>query len=284
MIQFRQRNLIWLGILSAMTAVAVIGADIPAVEVILLALTAGAVVGSFVNFRTARPEALVEAIQQRAPGSPNARITPQAREAVARAAGRGAAPPPGVMLQDLGLIAMHTGEDGMVMRRTRALSKDDDSTRPFITLYVAPSEADRQSIIRFEIIDQNGQDQYVHEMRVYLRDGEVNILADHHLPLYGNTRIEGFGTWDLRVYLDGQMLAMHSVAMQPSDEDRQNRLGRRVDARRYITQSEDDEAGSGGARAPRRRLAVEGDEGDLPMTLEQLLRTQKDQNRTSSER
>lgn len=286
MIRFRQRNLIWLGILGALTAIAIIGADIPAVETILLALTGAAALGTLVDFRIARPEKIVGAIQQRTPGSTASRTTAQAREALSRASSRGSVMPPGIEMLDIGMIALQAGPDGMVMRRSRALSKDDDGVRPFLTLQVSPSEADRQAVVRFEIIDQNGQEQYIHEMRVYMRDGEVNILADHHLRLYGNDAIVGFGDWDLRVYLDGQLLGMHGVAVHPSEEERRNRLGgRRDEGRQYIMQS-DGEAGGQRASSRNQRLTVSEDEdaGDIPMTLEQLLRAQNNENRTSGGR
>jgi hypothetical protein len=201
--------------------------------------------------------------------------------------------PPGIELLDVGMIALQAGPDGMVMRRSRTLSKDDDGVRPFLTLQVNPSEADRQAVIRFEIIDHNGQEQYIHEMRVYMRDGEVNILADHHLRLYGNNAIEGFGDWDLRIYFDGQLLGMHGVAVIPSEEERRNRLGGagREASRRFVMESDGEgSARDSGARnderapARNRRLTVSEDdegEGDIPMTLEQLLRAQNSQNRTT---
>lgn len=281
MIRFRQRNLIWLGILGALTAVAIIGADIPAVETILLALTSAAAVGTLVDFRVARPQTLVGAIQQRTPGSTASRTTAQAREALSRAASRGSGLPPGIDMLDVGMIALQAGPDGMVMRRSRSLSKDDDGVRPFITLQVSPSEADRQAVVRFEIIDQNGQEQYIHEMRVYMRDGEVNILADHHLRLYGNDAIVGFGDWDLRVYLDGQLLGMHGVAVNPSEEERRNRVG---GGRQYVMQSEGDDEGRVSARNQRLTVKDDEDAGGIPMTLEQLLRAQQEENRTSGGR
>lgn len=268
MIRFRQRNLVWLAILTVMTALAVIGADIPALEVVLMGLLGAAAVASMLDLRAARADLLVGALQQRVPGSTNSRITAQAREAVARASSRGAGTTPGLTLLDVGLIATATGDEGMTMRRTRTISKDDDGVRPFITLEVAPYEADRNALLRFEIIDQSGREQYIHEMRVYLRDGEVNILADHHLPLLNNGMIEGFGDWDLRVFLDGKMIGVHGFDLAPSDEDRRSRLSGGTRTRRYIMESADE---------------AEEAEEDIPMTLEQLLRNQsQNQNRNSS--
>jgi len=114
--------------------------------------------------------------------------------------------------------------DGLAMRRTRNISKDDDGVRPFITLYVHPEEAERQAVIRYEMYNQLGEEQYVHEMKTYLREGELNLLADHHLPLSGNRGIDGSGDWDLRVYVDGNLIGMHNLMLSPSVNERRRRL------------------------------------------------------------
>lgn len=256
MIRFRQRNLLWLSILGGMTTIALIAGGSPLAALLLLGLFGAAVAGSFINLNTARP--LVGALQQRAPVVGGSRVSAQAREAVSRASSRGGYANPALTLLDVGLIGMYSGGDGMVMRRARTVSKEDDSVRPFVTLNVAPAEADRTALLRFEIIDHNGREQYIHEMRVYLRDGEVNILADHHLPLFGNPQIEGFGGWDLRVLLDGNLLGLHAFTLSPSDEERRTRLAGSA-PRRHFVQGDDDE---------------DEDDSDIPMTLEQLLRNQ----------
>jgi hypothetical protein len=103
-------------------------------------------------------------------------------------------------------------------------------------------------------------------MSVYLRDGELNILADHHLPLRNNGQVEGSGEWDLRVFLDNDLVGIHSFTLTPSDDERVRRLG-------------------GGAARPRRYVMPQAAEADaeneeVPLTLEDLLRNQKNQGRS----
>jgi hypothetical protein len=130
-----------------------------------------------------------------------------------------------LMLLDVGLISSQSTAEGMVMRKSRSISGDDDGVRPFVSLHVPPSEADRQAVVRFEIIDQNGDQRYVHEMKTYLRDGEMNILADHHLPLLNNREINrNGGDWDLRVSVDGTWIGMLSFNVTPSIFERERDL------------------------------------------------------------
>jgi hypothetical protein len=184
---------------------------------------------------------------------------------VERARRRGGYIDPTVTLMDLGLIVSQSGQEGMVMRRTRSISQDDDGVRPFITLHVEPDGADRHALVRFEIIDHNGQQQYIHEMKTYMRDGQMNILADHHLPLMGNERIQGGGEWDLRILIDNMLVGAFSFAMNPSLIERQG-------GAHYVY---------GDAEQPPRRSRLEMEEEEPPMSLEELLRSQERSNRNS---
>lgn len=225
MFQYKRRNTIWLGLLLAMTGLAFIAGTItPGIELVLLALIAGALVTSF-TLDAGRSRNLFNQLSQRATHSLlTSKLSPTAREALNRAEGRGVSINPNLTMIDVGLIASMYGEDGLAMRRTRSISKDENGVRPFVTFQVDPQEADRNAIVRFELIDQQGQSQYVHEMDVYLRDGEFNILADHHLPLADNDNITGMGDWDLRVQIDGKLVGIHSFTLSPSYEERQERL------------------------------------------------------------
>ena len=194
------------------------------------------------------------------------RITPQAREAAERAAARaGYFNRSGIVMLDIGLIAMQAGAEGMAMRRTRNISKDDDGARPFITLFVMPEEAERQAVIRYEIYNHLGEEQYVHEMKTYLREGELSLLADHHLPLAGNHGVDGNGDWDLRVYVDNSLIGMHNLMLAPSVTERRRRLSGEAEA---------------GAEQPARRRnladAVIVEEPEQPQTaqLKDLLQQQ----------
>ena len=187
--RLRRRNLAWASLLALMVLVAAVSG---AVQAEVLALLIGLLaVGTALSLIELQPARLRESI----PPSPLARMrmSAEAREAVDRARRRGSQIYSSLALIDIGLIGSQTNEEGMVMRKSRTISGDDDGVRPFITLHVRPEDADRHALIRFEIIDHNGQSQYVHEMKVYLRDGEMNILADHHLPLAGNVALPTTG-------------------------------------------------------------------------------------------
>ena len=257
MIHFKRRNTLWLAALSALMALVLISGNVAGdVQALLLGVFVLAVVGTFVDLSSVTSG--VQNLQQHSP-LVRSRMSPQAREAVARANSRPGYRAPDVQLADIGLIASQSGREGMAMRRTRTISKDDDGVRPFLTLQVSPQEADRNARIRYEIIDQNGREQYIYEMNVFLRDGEMNILADHHLPLRKNEQIAGVGDWDLRVFVDGDLVAVHNFALTASSEERRRRLSGN---QYYIT----------GKEELSESYEEEGDE-EIPLSLEDLLRS-----------
>lgn len=248
--RFRRRNTAWLAALTALTVIAgVSGAATPAALIALIGLLGIALAASFIEVR---PRRLREAI----PSSPLAmmRMSTQAREANERARRRGGFTPSGLTLLDVGLISLVTSPDGsMIMRRGRQISLDDKGVRPYITLNVDPESADRNAMVRFEIIDHTGQTQYVHEMKTFLRDGEMNILADTQLPLLGNERLTGAGDWDLRVSVDSMTVGLLSFTTTPSIIARSRQFATGVTDEAVV------------------RLEDEADES-APMTLEDLMR------------
>lgn len=208
------------------------------VFVALVALYAVALAASLIELQ---PRRLREAI----PASPltRMRMSAQAREASERARRRSSYAPSGLTLLDVGLISLVTSSDGsMIMRRGRQISLDDSGVRPYITLNIEPNDADRNALIRFEIIDHNGQVQYVHEMKTFLRDGEMNILADTQLPLYGNERLPGAGDWDLRVSVDGATLGLLSFGTTPSIAGRSRQVARQADTAAIRLEDEADDS------------------------------------------
>ncbi len=222
--RIRRHNTLWLTILGTLVAIVVLsGGATPTVTAALIGLFALALAASVIELR---PRRLLDTV----PASPLQlmKMSPHAREATERARRRTAYMPTGLALMDVGLISLQSSPEGMVMRRSRSISLDDNGVRPYITLNVAASESDRNAVIRFEILDQNGQAQYVHEMKTYLRDGEMNILADHQLPLTGNDKVAGAGDWDLRVYADGALMGMLSFSTTPSLAERQRLFQRSV--------------------------------------------------------
>lgn len=245
MMRLKRRNTAWLAMIGSMVALAFISGAVPAQAMLLLVgLLAVAVAASVIEVR---PEQLREGL----PPSPltRMRMSTEAREAVDRARRRGGYTNSDLTLIDIGLISSHASPEGVVMRKSRSISGDDDGVRPFISLQVPPADADRTALVRFEIVDSNGERQYIHEMRTYLRDGEMNILADHHLPLFSNEKIAAAsGDWDLRVMVDGALAGVLSFTVTPA-------IDQRFPARRD-------------------RLADAAEE--QPMSLEDLMRQSRD--------
>ncbi|MGQ9889282.1 MAG: hypothetical protein ACUVSX_12440 [Aggregatilineales bacterium] len=247
--RFRQRNLPWAAALALLVAiVAVSGAASAEVLAVVAGLAGLGAAASLVELQPVR-------LRQAMPPSPLARMrmSADAREAVDRARRRGSQIYSSLTLMDIGVISAHTTAEGMVMRKSRSVSGDDDGVRPFVTLHVRPEDADRNALVRFEIIDHNGQRQYVHEMKVFLRDGEMNILADHHLPLADNPQLATTGgEWDLRVSIDGMLAGALSFNVSPSLRARERQLAQ---ATRRVGTSSDQSAAE-----------------DAPIRLEDLLR------------
>lgn len=223
MVRFRRKNTAWLTVLGLIVLLALLAAGpamTPPVAIALLAIFAMAALVSSVEVGRER-ENLMSTLRRMPTKS---RMSAQAREAAERAKMNGGYTSSGITLMDIGLIAVQSSVEGMAMRRTRSISKDDDGARPFITLNVEPEDADRNVLLRFEINSHGGESIFVHEMKAYLRDGEMSIMADHHLPLDGNPRIQGMGDWDLRVYMDGNLIGMHNFTLSPSMRERNRRL------------------------------------------------------------
>lgn len=221
--RIRSHNIAWLGILGVLILLVFLsGAASPQVLAALLAIYAIAAAGSLIEVQPARWRETMQS-------SPltRMRMSPEAREASDRARRRSSGLPTDLTLLDIGLISTQGTVDGMVMRKGRSISGDDDGVRPFITLHVQPGQADRNALIRYEIVDNNGQVRYVHEMKTYLRDGEMHILADHQLPLGANADLNGMGDWDLRVTIDGAMAGILSFTVTPSLRQRERLIASR---------------------------------------------------------
>ena len=251
--RIRRRNLAWLSVLASLILLVFLsGAATAQVLAVLVGVFIIAVLASVVEIE---PKALMPTARS----SPlkRMRMSAEAREAADRAQRRGEYYQSDMTLMDVGLISSHSSPEGMVMRKSRTISGDDDGVRPFITLHVEPEDADRNATIRFEIIDHHGQRQYIHEMKTYLRDGEMNILADHHLPLLTNQQIGQGGDWDLRVSVDSALVGILSFAVTPSLIQRDHQM------------------------AQRSRLEEDFDiqEDDAPLSLEELIRNQQSSRR-----
>jgi hypothetical protein len=222
--QFKSRNWPWLAVLSGMVGMALVGGGVdPITATALLSGLGAAAAVSFMRDGNPQPRQVMDKIT-RVPRRALLKTSSSARAAVERATKRGEYIDPDLALLDVGLISTQTTEEGMKMSKARTVSKDDDGVRPFITLHVEPADADRQAVVRFEIIDQRGNRQYMYDMQIYLREGDVNIITDTQLPLLGNAQISGTGDWDLRVYVDNRLAGVHTFALAPSFDERMNRV------------------------------------------------------------
>jgi hypothetical protein len=263
--RLKRRNFAWLTALGAAVAVAILAGTTPIVSAALLGIYGLAAVATLIDFK---PERLLDRSRS---SLTTMRMSSEAREAVERARRRGAYNDDGPTLLDIGLITAQSNREGMVMRRTRSVSLDDDGVRPFITLHVQSQQADQTARIRFEIIDGGGATQYVHEMRAYLRDGEMNILADHQLPLAENAALQS-GDWDLRVLLDGKLIGAHMFTLAPSLNDRFRRVGTGANAAPQ-------QSSTPATRHEGDRLALnDTPSSDEPLSLEELLRSRSNRN------
>ena len=265
--RIRRRNLAWLTILGALVMVAVLsGAALtPAATIMLIALYAFAVAASVLEFQPTR------LIDQSRSSLTQMRMSAEAREAVERARRRTGATTSGLTVLDVGLITSQSNREGMVMRKTRSVSLDDDGVRPFVTIHVQPERADQQVLLRFELSDGSGSQRYVHEMKTYLREGEMNILADHHLPLVANSKLEA-GDWDLRVFVDGALNAAHSFSMTPSLRERYRRF---EEARGESAREERVSSARSNLSEPAPKL------DEQPLSLEELLRSRSESRQSS---
>ena len=258
MIRYNPKNTIWLAALSAIMALVLISGNLGTeVQAALVGLYLLIVTATFVDVAalTGAKGGVVDTI--RAPLN-RARMSPEAREAAARAQARGGSSAGRIQLTNIGVIAVQYGEDGSTsMRSGRTISKDDDGAIPFVTLQVPTSEADRHATLLFEFIDHDGEVQFRREERVYLREGDASVQTDTQLSLYGNDHISGMGDWDLRVTLDGHLIGLHNFTLTASSETRARR--RRPTAER-------------GEQAAQRMAADEARSERDSMSLEELLR------------
>ncbi len=258
--RIKRRNLVWLGTLAALTGLAVISQGFDSAASVLL-LGALGVAGGVALFDL-EPQRLLKTVQDKA--LTGGKVTADAREATERAKARGVLMLRDIELLDVGLITMLERQDGMVMQRTRSVSLDDDGVRPYFTLQVPATEADRRASVRFEIEDGHGNLVYKHEQEQYMRDGRLDILAGNQMPLFNSTMSIDPGDADLRVYVNEELIGVLGFSIAPSTRDRW--AGRRGDAARNRLRDND------GERPVRRQR--DDDDSEIPVTLEELLRQQ----------
>ena len=128
-------------------------------------------------------------------------------------------------LQDVGLIVDQPGPDGLKLRRARLVSLDDEAVRPYAVINAPRYGHPAQVLVRYEITDSSGQQQFIYEMDYWMRPGENAILPDYRLPLKGNDRLSRTGKWDLQVWINGGLVAAHTFSVSPSAAERRRQFG-----------------------------------------------------------
>ena len=115
-----------------------------------------------------------------------------------------------VLTTDIGVMAFKEDQHPVVYR-TREVLDDVDYIQPYVQLRL-PAPA--VGLIRFEIIDSDGQKLFVHEERHQFERGRNLITPAARLPIHDAHNMHG--DWALRVSADGMLLAVHEFQWQES--------------------------------------------------------------------
>lgn len=108
-----------------------------------------------------------------------------------------------VLAVDLGVLA-YKGSDSPKVYRTWTVPDDIDYIQPFVQLRL-PSKAD--GLIRFEILDSEGEPLFIREDVHRLERGRNFITPTTRMPVYDQQAMDG--DWQLRISADGVLLAVH---------------------------------------------------------------------------
>lgn len=117
-----------------------------------------------------------------------------------------------VLTTDIGVMSFKENQEPIV-HRSRDVFDDVDYIQPYVQLRL-PTAA--TGLIRFEIVDADGQKLFVHEERHQLERGRNLITPAARLPVHDAFNING--DWELRVSADGMPLAIHTFGWQESRE------------------------------------------------------------------
>jgi hypothetical protein len=251
-IQGRRGIYVWLMLLGfAVSLIILTGATSPELAMGILVAYLGIVFAGVAgdrlrSLRMPKPPSLIAAT----------RATPAARKAAQRARTR---PDYNTdhTLTDIGMIVNDRQRDGQWSRHlAQSVSMDDGAIQPYITIDVPPELSHRLALINFEVYDQAGRLQFTRQVEQWVRDGNNNVICDRQLPLHGNEELGRAGVWDLRVTMDGALIALHSFNVNPPAPERRRQF-----------------SGEGEAVS---RLALSAD--DAPLSLEELLREQRERS------
>lgn len=152
-------------------------------------------------------------------------ITDSARRARMQASRRADFDLSNYALKDVGIVVEEPRRDGLHLREARLLSMDDEAVRPYIIIHAPRQDHPRETLIRYEITDAGGQQQFVCEIDHWMRPGENTVLPNYRLPLRGNESLDRMGTWDLQVWVNGGLVAIHEFSVSPSMAERRKQFG-----------------------------------------------------------
>jgi len=228
----------------------------PVLALVVLIAYLGLVFGSLVNVS-------LSTLRMSVPRLPAAtRMTPAARKAVQRARSRSGYSPDAT-LTDVGLIVNERLSNGQLDRHiAQAVSLDNDAIQPYVTIHALPENSDRLALIQFEIFDHVGQPRFSRQCEQWLRDGDNLVVCDRQLPLDVQDNVRS-GVWDLQVKVDGAIAAVHSFSVTPSTAEQRRRFS------------------NDGEMQPRDHTIPDE---DLPISLEDLLREQRQSSNSSNSR
>lgn len=163
---------------------------------------------------------LLDAVPFSRPG-----ITDAARRARMSASRRPDFDNAGYLLKDVGLVVEEPRADGLHLREARLISLDDEAIRPYMLIHAPRQSHPRQTLIRYEIMDSAGQQQFICEIDHWMRPGENLLLPNYRLPLKGNDTLNRLGAWELMVWVNGGLIASHQFNVSPSVHERRRQFG-----------------------------------------------------------
>lgn len=108
-----------------------------------------------------------------------------------------------VLVTDVGLMTFKEEAEPKIYR-TQPVPDNVDYVQPFVQIRV-PTRA--VGLIRFEVIDSDGQVLFIHEDRHQLERGRNLISPASRLPIHDAHAL--YNDWELRVSADGLLLAAH---------------------------------------------------------------------------
>ncbi len=121
-------------------------------------------------------------------------------------------------LLDIGLLLDEYQRNGLYVRRVKSVSTAGHALRPYVILGCDKKGEPSPILLRFEMIDHQGQLQYVYETEHFLRFGENAIVPNYRLPLKGNAKLGSSGQWLLNVWVDGGLVASHQFMVYATEK------------------------------------------------------------------